>query len=106
MMAQSKYTKLELVYVQSSYLPDSTGMVAIERVVGKLLSQDDVRPDVSNTIDDPNAVREDSATLSEATPSDVLDESHVLDQCSSRMERFQHYLAKNLLFTQPQFYIP
>ncbi|KAL5496920.1 hypothetical protein EMCRGX_G013297 [Ephydatia muelleri] len=78
----------------------------VPRWVGRLLSQDDVCPDVSNTIDDPDAVREDSATLSEATPSDVLDESHVLDQCSSRMERFQHYLAKNLLFTQPQFYIP
>eukprot|EP00731_Ephydatia_muelleri_P011030 Em0005g1616a len=35
MMAQSKYIKLELVYVQSSYLQDSTCTLAIERVLVK-----------------------------------------------------------------------
>ena len=33
--AQSKYIKIESVYVQSSYLLDSTGMVATERVLVK-----------------------------------------------------------------------
>ena len=35
MMVQFKYTKPELVYVQSSYLLGSTGMVTIERVLVK-----------------------------------------------------------------------
>ena len=56
----------------------------VPRWVRRLLSQGDARPDASNTIDDTDAVREDTATLCAATPpSDVLDESHVLDQCSS-----------------------
>ena len=87
------------------YGGNRTSAGKVSRWVGRLLSQGDVRPDVSNTIDDPDAVREDSATLSEATPSDVLDESMIWINAVQVTERFQHYLAKNQLFTQPQFYI-
>ena len=56
----------------------------VPRWVGRLLSQGDVPPEVSNTIDGPDILMEDtcSTTLHEATPGDTLDESHVLDQCS------------------------
>ena len=52
--------------------------------MGRLLSQGDVTPEVSNTVDGPDILMEDtfSTTLHEATPGDTLDESHVLDQCS------------------------
>ena len=50
----------------------------VPKWVDRLLSQGDVNPEA---VDGPDIIREE--TLSEATPSDALDESDVLDGCGS-----------------------